>query len=126
MRPRMFTVLAILIGMVSVLTLLCLLAGPAMPAQADATTHYVAAGGDCGGATPCYATIQAAVDAASPGDEIRIAAGVYTDMSVRPKNDITTTGVVTQVVYISKTVTIRGGYTTTNWNQKFPDSRLAA
>lgn len=53
----MFTVLAILIGMVSVLILLCLLAGPAMPAQADATTRYVALDGDCGGATPCYTTI---------------------------------------------------------------------
>jgi len=41
-------------------------------------------------------------------------------MSVRPKNDITTTGVVTQVVYVSKTVTMRGGYTTTNWNVSYP------
>ena len=32
-----------------------------------ATVRYVAPGGACGGATPCYATIQAAFDAAAPG-----------------------------------------------------------
>jgi fibronectin-binding autotransporter adhesin len=57
-----------------------------------------------------YISIQEALDAADPGDEILVAAGTYTDVNVRPRNDITTTGVVTQMVYISKTVTIRGGY----------------
>jgi len=108
--------------MVSVLTLLCLLAMPTPLAQADPGILFVAPSGDCGSANPCYSTIQAAVDAASPGDEIRIAAGVYTDMSVRPKNDITTTGVVTQVVYISKTLTIYGGYTLSNWTTAYPIS----
>jgi len=108
MRPPTFMVLAILIGIVSTLSLLCLLAMPTPLAQADPGILYVAPGAYCGSASPCYSTIQTAVDAAAPGDEIRIAAGVYTDMSVRPKNDITTTGVVTQVVYISKTVTIPG------------------
>jgi PKD repeat protein len=64
--------------------------------------------------------VQYVVDVALTDDEIRVATGVYTDVHMRPRNDITTTGVVTQVVYISKTVTIRGGYTTTNWTTSDP------
>ena len=85
------------------------------PERQVPTVRYVAPGGNCGGATPCYDTIQKAVDAASDGDEIRVAAGTYTDVHVRSRDDITTTGVVTQVVYIGKTLTVRGGYTTTDW-----------
>ncbi len=67
-----------------------------------------------------YSSVQAAVDAAHDGDIIKVAAGVYTDVHARPRNDITTTGVVTQVVYLSKTVTIQGGYTSTNWTTPYP------
>ena len=42
MKPRMFTVLAFLVGLLALLTLLFLLTGPVAP------------GADCGGATPCY------------------------------------------------------------------------
>jgi uncharacterized repeat protein (TIGR01451 family) len=52
-----------------------------------------------------YTSIQAAVDAAMPGDVIKVAAGTYTGVN--------TYGGLSQVVYISKSVTIRGGYTTT-------------
>ncbi|MFL7795225.1 MAG: right-handed parallel beta-helix repeat-containing protein [Anaerolineae bacterium] len=56
---------------------------------------------------PCdYTSVQAAVDAAGEGDVIKVASGTYTDFSIRAET--------TQAVYISKTVTIRGGYTTTN------------
>jgi parallel beta-helix repeat protein len=43
---------------------------------------------------------------------IKVAAGTYTGVSARAG--------VTQTVYISKTVTIQGGYTTTNWNTSYP------
>lgn len=82
-----------------------------------ATRYYVAATGSDGGnpctnsATPC-ATVQHAVDVADAGGEIRIAAGTYAGVSVR--------GGITQAVYLSKTVTLRGGYTTSDWNNAYP------
>ncbi len=65
-----------------------------------------------GSPTCNYATIQEAVDAANPGDVIKVAQGTYTDIHVREG--------ITQVVYLSKTVAIRGGYTTTNWTTPYP------
>ena len=50
-----------------------------------------------------YSSIQAAVDAASDGDVIKVATGIYTGVN--------NYGVLVQVVYINKSVTIRGGYT---------------
>jgi len=88
----------------------------------SANVLYVAPAGICGGPSPCHASVQAAVDAADTGDEIRVATGTYIDLSIRPRNDITITGVVTQVVYISKTLTIRGGYTIADWNTSNPDT----
>jgi parallel beta-helix repeat protein len=57
--------------------------------------------------TCTYTTVQAAVDAAADGDVIKVAAGTYTGVLMRDG--------VTQTVYVSKTVSIRGGYTTTDW-----------
>jgi hypothetical protein len=55
-----------------------------------------------------YGTIQGAVDASTyPTDVIKVASGVYTDVN--------TYGGMAQIVYLAKTLTIRGGYTTTNW-----------
>ena len=55
----------------------------------------------------CYGSPQAAEDDANAGDEIRIALGTYTN-----------TG--THVFYVDRSVTIRGGYTTTNWTTPDP------
>ena len=78
-------------------------------------TYYVAPGADCGGMTPCFSSIQDAVDAVDdPDDVVKVAASTYTGVSVREG--------VTQVVYISKTVTVRGGYITTNWTTPDPDA----
>jgi hypothetical protein len=74
------------------------------------------------GCKQVFTNVQAAVDFASGGDIIKVATGVYTDVHMRPRNDVTTTGVVTQVVYISKSITIQGGYTTTlgGWTTPYP------
>ncbi len=125
---------AVLMAMLALILLLSLLflagngfsGGPfaARPAYAAGGIHCV---DDDGGATnaPCtnataYTNTQAAVDAATEGDEIRVASGVYTDVYTRPRNDFWAIGVVTQVVYISQTVTLRGGYTPTNWTTPYP------
>ena len=68
--------------------------------------------------------LHAAVDAANDGDVIKVAAGTYTAVSVRPRSDVTTTGVVTQLIYISKTLTLQGGYTTTKGFAHPPDPML--
>lgn len=78
------------------------------PARAWGSTLYVAPDGDCGGASPCHATIQGAVDAASHGDIVKVAQGVYT-------------GAGFQVVYISRPITVTGGYTITDWVNSRPD-----
>jgi parallel beta-helix repeat protein len=68
-----------------------------------------------------YTSIQDAVDAATGFfPTIKVAAGTYTGVHVRPRDDITTTGVVTQVVYFNKPLTLEGGYTTTNWTTPDP------
>jgi hypothetical protein len=53
-----------------------------------------------------YSSVQDAVDKANDGDIIKVATGVYTDIQMREGT--------TQVVYISKSITLRGGYTITN------------
>jgi hypothetical protein len=90
--------------------------GPAAVYAQGGTIRYVAPGGsdlnnDCtASATPC-ATVQHAVDVAGPYDEIRVATGLYTGVQSRPApSGYSGAAVVTQVVYISETVTVRGGY----------------
>jgi hypothetical protein len=76
-------------------------------AHANSNTLYVAphpAGDDdnpCSLGLPC-ATLQHAVDVAGSGAEILVATGIYTGVQAR--------GAMTQVLYISATVSIQGGY----------------
>lgn len=107
--------IACLGGLALVLAVL-LLINRATPVQANPGVLYVAPGGNCNGASPCYESVQAAVDAAFTGDEILVAAGTYTGVSAR--------GGMTQVVYISETVNIRGGYAITDWGNPNTEANL--
>ena len=49
--------------------------------------------------------------------EIRVAAGTYTGVSTRDG--------LTQMVYLSKTVMLLGGYSTSNWNAAYPLTQTA-
>lgn len=81
---------------------------PGMSSYAAGTPRYVATthedNDECTNPDyPCR-TVQYAVDVANPGDVIKVAEGVYDDVHDYYGSF--------QVVYIDKTVTIRGGYTT--------------
>jgi hypothetical protein len=83
----------------------------AQPALADPAEWTVCPDGPPG----CdFATIQDSVDTADDGDVIKIATGVYTDVHGRPVPPgypyPPPGGVITQVIFISKTLTLQGGY----------------
>ena len=106
-----FIFAAALLAAAGMLLLLFMLGGPARLVQADPGILCVAPSGSgcnpvvCGIA--CYASVQDAVNNAISGNEILVATGTYT-------------GSGGQVLFVGETVTIRGGYTTTNWNASYP------
>ena len=74
------------------LALLALLWAVSPAFQQGPTTRYVnKTDPTCGGHTPCYTTLQAAVDAVQPGETILIQAGVYdAPLSIKGKNNSST------------------------------------
>ena len=88
----------------------------------SAGTRYVAPGGTNGlntcteSGSPC-ATIQHAVDIANDGEEVRVAAGTYDQVQVKTSSQGYT---FTQVAYIDKGLTLRGGFSTADWNTADP------
>jgi uncharacterized repeat protein (TIGR01451 family) len=104
-RRHTLPFLALGVGISITLLLFIFLAGFIRPSTYAADDMTVCPDGTCD-----YTTIQAAVDAAGEGDLIKVAEGIYAGVSVRPRQDILHTGVVTQVVYIDKSVNIQGGY----------------
>jgi len=95
------------LGVGLVFAVLWLLEGR-VPARATAVTERRVCPSGC-----AYSSVQTAVDASADGDVIKVAAGTYTDIHQRAG--------ITQVVYISKSVTIQGGYTTGNWATPDPE-----
>lgn len=67
-----------------------------------------------------YTSVQSAVDAAEPGDLVKVA-GYCLDIHGRSAPPGYNGPVlITQVVYLTKTLTIQGGYTVTNWTDPDP------
>jgi len=119
MCKRILVALSLSVGLS--LGLLLLLASPSIVALADGAILYVAPGADCGAATPCYGSVQAAVDGASNGDAIKIAGGTYSGVHNVPTltTDVFT---ATQVVVVTKSVTIQGGYALADWTTSDPEA----
>jgi hypothetical protein len=111
---KRFTLLSVSLGLsLALLFGVLALVRPTPASGAAGTVHYVAPEGDCGGASPCYASVPAAVEAAASGDEIRIAQGIYTP----------TVGTETTFIHITKSLTLAGGFTRTNWTQPDPETQ---
>ena len=113
LRVRIMALMAGLGLAMALATMLGAVVRLASPVYADPVTRYVAkAGDDSGGndcsslASPCK-TIQRAVDVATGGDEIRVAVGVYSDLNAY--------GGLSQVVHVTRSVTIRGGFLASDW-----------
>lgn len=103
---------AILLAFIATLGLLTALGARSRVAVAQANSTWTV----CPAGPPAcqFAVTQDAVDAATDGDVIKVATGVYTGVSARAG--------VTQMVYISKSITLRGGYTTDFTDPPDPDA----
>ena len=112
-RRLSLTVVAALASVAGLLAAMALLGRSPQPVRASPTILCVEPGGTgCSVPDPCgacYASIQTAVYNATNGDEIRVAQGTYTG-----------SGVQVEVVLVNRSVTVRGGYTTTNWHARYP------
>ncbi len=118
-RNARYTFVTLVLGLGLTLVLLWLLNG-GVPNAAHAqgpdgdSVYYVAPGGNCGGMSPCFGNVQDAVDAVDDPDDVVKVTGTYAGVNDR--------GEGIQAVYISKTVTVRGGYMTTNWVTSDPEA----
>lgn len=84
------------------------LVGASARAQSDVV--FVAPGGDCGGATPCYDSIQLAVADSPAGSTVKVAQGTYTRGAF-------------YVLNINKGITVVGGYSIADWQTSLPETQ---
>jgi hypothetical protein len=94
---------------------------PGHAAPSSPSILYVAPDGSdaslCDSPTNRCKTIQRAVNVAAAGDEIRVAAGTYTGtQTITASNGYT----YTQVVFLDKSLVLRGGYSPGDWNTSNP------
>ena len=120
MRQPLRVLLAFAVAFSATIGILLLVSWPAGSAWANAGMRYVSPDGDDAGdcadpGNPCR-TVQRAVDVAADEDQILLATGSYTGVQNVPSLN-TATFTATQLVVITKSVTIRGGYTTTGWTR---------
>ncbi len=113
----------LVLGLGLTMALLWLLGGGTTPITAAPASRPLQASGDVycvapvsqtyAGCTRVFTNVQYAVDAATGGEIVKVAAGTYTDIHYR--------GFYTQVVRIGTPLTIRGGYTTADNFAEPPD-----
>ena len=117
-RRGILVISALLSGIATTLALLVLVPGQA---AAAGSVHYVAP--NCTDVpVPCHTTVQGAVDAARDGDVVKVASGIYASVNTHPYRDDSTSDVITQVVYLEKSIAIKGGYTIANWTAPDPEA----
>ena len=107
-------------SMTLVLLALGLCSQPGLATRYVTTTGSDAANDCSNSGTPC-ATIQAAVDEATAGEDIRVAEGTYSGSFVVTVNRLSTDYDYKQVVFIDKALTVQGGYHVTDWTTSNPD-----
>ena len=112
-NERMLIAFAVVLGLTA--ALLWLPAGwLSIQAAPDADLHV------CPSGCP-YSSIQDAVNVAQDGDVIKVAQGIYTDVH-NIASLSTASFTATQIVAITKNISILGGYTTTDWNMPDPEA----
>lgn len=124
-KQRLMIVL--LVGLIGLVTAVILMLTPIPQAQAQIVIYVddntcPAAGSGTQGSP--YCRIQDAVDAANDNYEIRVAAGNYTGVQTVPVQQWEGEHTYTQVVIITKSLTLQGGYTPSNWYTPDPAANL--
>jgi hypothetical protein len=126
MRTRSLAVTAVVAAGLLAMSMWLLQSSSKSLSLAAPVTHTV-----CPAGPPAcdFGSLQAAVDAAAQGDMILVAEGTYTGVSARPvpfNYDFPPPGgVVTQVLFVNKAVTIQGGYAVGDWARAEPATHAA-